>query len=131
VNTARLREIPLFAGLGKKDIEALGRVADELDVPKGKVLVRQGELGHEFFVLEAGRATVEIDGNHVAEMGPGSFFGEIALIAEERRTATVTACEDSTVIVLNGPDFRNLKRTMPEVYETVHAEIARRRAVTA
>ncbi|MEA2294255.1 MAG: hypothetical protein QOE86_1894, partial [Solirubrobacteraceae bacterium] len=47
-NTARLREVPLFAGLGKQDIEALGRIADELDVREGKVLARQGDLGHEF-----------------------------------------------------------------------------------
>jgi voltage-gated potassium channel len=129
VNTARLREVPLFAGLGKQDIEALGRIADELDVREGKVLARQGDLGHEFFVLEAGSATVEIDGEHVAELSPGSFFGEIALIEEDRRTATVTATGDSTVIVMTGSDFRNLKRTMPQVYETVHAEIAKRRGL--
>lgn len=131
MNTARLREIPLFAGLGKKDIEELGRIADELDVKAGKVLARQGDLGHEFFVLEAGLATVEKDGERIAELGPGSFFGEIALIAEDRRTATVTAAEDSTVIVMSGPDFRNLKRTMPQVYEAVAAVIEKRRAVTA
>src|SRR3954454_13772168 len=98
MHTARLREVPLFAGLGKKDVEALGMIADELDVREGKVLARQGALGHEFFVLEAGSMTVDIDGETVAQLGPGSFFGEIALIAEDRRTATVTAAEDSTVL---------------------------------
>jgi CRP-like cAMP-binding protein len=131
VNTARLREVPLFAGLGKKDLEAVGRIGDELDLREGKVLVRQGDLGHEFFVLEAGRTTVEIDGEKVGDLGPGDFFGEIALIEEERRTATVTAAEDVTVIVINGPDFRALKRTLPKVYETVYAEIAKRRPVSA
>jgi CRP/FNR family cyclic AMP-dependent transcriptional regulator len=131
VNTARLREVPLFAGLGKKDLEALGRIGDELDVREGKALVRQGELGHEFFVLESGTATVEIDGDKVGDLGPGDFFGEIALIEEDRRTATVTAASDATVIVINGPDFRGLKRTMPKVYETVHAEISKRRPVSA
>ena len=129
MNTACLREVPLFARLGKQDIEALGRIADELDVREGKVVARQGDLGHEFFVLEAGSASVEIDGEHIAELSPGSFFGEIALIEEDRRTATVTATGDSTVIVMTGSDFRNLKRTMPQVYETVRAEIAKRRGL--
>ena len=131
MHTARLREVPLFAGLGKKDIEALGMIADELDVREGKVLARQGALGHEFFVLETGSMTVDIDGETVAQLGPGSFFGEIALIAEDRRTATVTAAEESTVLVINGPDFRGLKRTLPKVYDTVAAEIAKRRPVPA
>ncbi len=127
MNTLRLRDVPLFAALGKKDLEAIGRIADEVDVREGKVLTRQGDLGHEFFVLESGRACVEIDGERVAEICPGSFFGEMALIDEERRVATVTASEDSTVIVMTESDFRGLKRTMPSVYETVHAEIAKRR----
>jgi CRP-like cAMP-binding protein len=131
MNTARLREVPLFAGLAKRDLEALGRIGDELDVKQGKTLTKQGELGHEFFVLESGSAVVDVDGDVVKELGPGDFFGEIALIEEDRRTATVTAAEDSTVIVINGPDFRNLRRTMPKVYETVHAEIAKRRPVSA
>jgi CRP/FNR family cyclic AMP-dependent transcriptional regulator len=131
MHTARLREVPLFAGLGKKDLEAIGRIGDELDVKQGKALVRQGDIGHEFFVLESGSAVVDVDGDAVKELGPGDFFGEIALIEEDRRTATVTAAEDSVVIVIHGADFRNLRRTMPKVYETVQAEIAKRRPVSA
>jgi CRP-like cAMP-binding protein len=131
VHIRRLREVPLFSGLAKKDVEALGRLADGLDVRAGKVLARQGDIGHEFFVIESGRAVVERDGTKLTELGPGDFFGEIALISEERRTATVTALEDMELIVMTESAFRGLKRSMPTVYETVRAEIAKRRAVPA
>src|SRR3954471_8954661 len=131
MHTARLRDVPLFAGLRKKDLEAIGRIGDELDVKQGKALVRQGDIGHEFFVLESGSAVVDIDGDAVKELGPGDFFGEIALIEEDRRTATVTAAEDSVVIVIHGSDFRGLRRTLPQGYERVRPEIAKRRPVSA
>lgn len=130
MNTERLREVPLFAGLSRKDVDELGRMADEVDARAGEVLARQGDLGHEFFVIETGRATVEQDGRQVNEMGPGDFFGEIALLEEERRTATVTATEDMRLIVMTGPAFRGLRRSLPEVFETVRGEIDKRRANT-
>jgi CRP-like cAMP-binding protein len=125
--TARLREVPLFAGLGKRDIEVLGRIADEVDVSAGKDLTKQGEVGREFFVIEAGHAKVTCDGRHVADLGPGDFFGEMALLEDDRRTATVTASEPMTVIAMTGSDFRGLQQTMPGVVTTVREEITRRR----
>jgi CRP-like cAMP-binding protein len=127
LNTDRLREVPLFAGLSRKDVEELGRTADEIDAKAGEVLARQGDIGHEFFVIEAGRATVEQDGQEINQMGPGDFFGEIALLEEERRTATVTATEDMRLIVMTGQAFRGLRRNLPDVFETVRGEIAKRR----
>jgi CRP/FNR family cyclic AMP-dependent transcriptional regulator len=127
----RLRDVPLFARLSRHDLDEVAHCADEVDAREGEVLARQGDIGHEFFVIESGRAEVTKDGERIAEMGPGDFFGEIALISEERRTATVTALEPMTCVVMTGKTFRGLKRSQPEVYETVRAEVARRMALHA
>ena len=122
----QLRDVPLFARLNRQDLGMVAQLADEIDARRGEVLARQGDIGHEFFVIEQGHAEVVRDGEHVAELGPGDFFGEMALISEERRTATVSALDEVRCVVLSGPAFRGLKRTLPEVYETVRAEVAKR-----
>lgn len=127
----RLREVALFADLGKRDLEALSQLADEIDVDAGKVLAREGDIGHEFFVIEAGTAEVTRNGQRVTELNAGDFFGEIALIEKESRNATVTATTPMTVIVLTAQAFRSLQLTMPAVYAAVKANIEKRRPVTA
>ena len=127
----RLHDVPLFAGLKRRDLDMVAQCADEIDVREGEALARQGEIGHEFFVVETGRAEVTRDGEHVAEIGPGGFFGEMALISDERRTATVTALEPMTAIVMSGQAFRGLRRNQPDVYETVKAEVAKRQSQPA
>jgi CRP-like cAMP-binding protein len=129
MDRSKLKGVPLFAGLDKRDLDRVARLADDLDVPDGRVLAREGDLGREFFVIEEGRAKVDRNGTHIADLGPGDFFGEIALIEEERRTATVTADGPMTVAVMTGSAFRGLRRSMPEVFERVREEIMRRRAV--
>src|SRR4051794_36618064 len=109
----------------------VAQLADEIDAREGEVLARQGDIGHEFFVIEQGHVEVVRDGDHIAELGPGDFFGEMALISEERRTATVSALDPMTCVVMTGKTFRGLKRSQPEVYETVRAEVARRMALHA
>jgi CRP-like cAMP-binding protein len=126
----RLKDVPFFANLAKKDLEIVSRQAEELDVPEGKVLVRQGELGHEFFVVQSGTAAITIDGTHVRDVGPGDFFGEMALLDEERRTATVTATSPMTLIVMSRASFRALDRTVPSVHATIRDAIAQRRVTT-
>ena len=127
----RLREVPLFAKLSKHEIETLGNVTDEIDVPEGHVLTREGDLCHEFFVIESGRAEVTRDGAHVADLGPGDFFGEIALIEDTPRTATVTTTEPTEVVVLTASSFRGLKHTAPSVYDRAKDAIAERKPATA
>jgi CRP-like cAMP-binding protein len=127
----RLHDVPLFAGLKRRDLQSVAQCADEIDVREGEALARQGEIGHEFFVVETGRAEVTKDGERVAEIGPGGFFGEMALISDDRRTATVTALEPMTAIVMSGQAFRGLKRNLPEVYETVRAEVSKRQSQPA
>ncbi len=128
---ARLKDVPFFSSLTHKELAFVAQQTDELDVPAGKVLAKEGDLGREFFVVQSGTAEVTKDGEHIAEMGPGDFFGEIALVAEERRTATVTATTPMEVIVMSRASFRAIDRMLPEVHARVAKAIEDRRARTA
>ena len=78
-------KVPLFAGLSEHELERLPRWADEIDVPTGKRLINQGAFPHEFMVIEDGTAEVTHDGTHLADLGPGDFFGEMALLLDTSR----------------------------------------------
>ena len=121
-----LRSIPLFREMGKRELENVGRLADTVDVPAGKVLMREGEFGSEMFVISSGTLAVERDGREVARLGPGSVVGEIALLSEGPRTATVTAAEPSTLLVLAHREFHTLMEDSPDMRRCVTDELARR-----
>ena len=127
MDKARLKDVPFFSSISKKDLAAVAQQTDEIDVPEGKVLAREGDIGQEFFVIDSGAAEVTRGGEHVADLGPGDFFGEMALLEAERRTATVTASSAMELIVMTRSSFRALDRTMPEVHATVAQAIAGRR----
>jgi CRP-like cAMP-binding protein len=127
---ARLKDVPFFSILDKKDLDIVAQQTDEVDVRDGQVLVRQGDLGQEFFVVESGTAVATIDGQHIRDFGPGDFFGEMALLEEERRTATVTATSPMVVIVMTRASFRALDSTVPQIHKIVHDAITERRATT-
>jgi CRP-like cAMP-binding protein len=114
-----LRQVPLFNRLGKRDLEQLGALADEIDVPNDKVLMRQGETGAEMFVISAGRVRIERDGREIAQLGPGSWIGEMALLSEAPRNATATALEPSTLFVVAHREFHSLMNNMPSVRDAV------------
>jgi CRP/FNR family transcriptional regulator, cyclic AMP receptor protein len=101
-----LKRAPLFEGLTKKELTELARATDELTVPAGTVLCREGSLGNEFFVVVDGSAEVTRDGTVLAMRSNGDFFGEIALIATTKRTATVTATTELRCFVLTSRAFR-------------------------
>ncbi|TMK32284.1 MAG: cyclic nucleotide-binding domain-containing protein [Actinobacteria bacterium] len=124
----RLKAIPLFQGLSKHQREQVSTWADEVDLEPGRHLVEQGEFAHEFFVIQEGTAEVTVDGNPVDALGPGDFFGEIALLETERRTASVVATAPLRCIVMHARDFSSMQRTMPEVAEQIHEEMRRRLA---
>jgi CRP/FNR family transcriptional regulator, cyclic AMP receptor protein len=128
MNQERLQDVPFFSSLSKKDLAVVAQQTDELDVPAGKVLARQGDFGSEFFVIDSGTAEVTRDGERLAELGPGEFFGEMALLEEDRRVATVTATTPMTLIVMSRGSFRSLDRSHHAVHETVAKAIAERRA---
>ncbi len=108
-----LHSIPLFAGLGSRELQRLGQLFDQVDVPAGKVLMRQGQTGGEMFVVVGGRLTVERDGAIIADRGPGDVVGEIALLSEGPRTATVTASEPCQLFVLGHREFHTLMNEQP------------------
>lgn len=121
-----LHSIPLFARLGAQDVVRLGQLADEIDVPAGKVLMRQGEHGAEAFIVAGGRVVVERDGRVIAERGPGEVLGEIALLSEGPRTATVTTTEASRLFVLGHREFHALMDQYPAIRLQVLDALARR-----
>ena len=103
-----IAHVPLFSGCSKKELRTIAMLADEIDLRKGKVLTRQGAPGREFFVLLEGTVDVVRDGKRVDTLGEGDFFGELALVSNIPRTATVTATSPIRALVLVGRDFRRL-----------------------
>jgi CRP-like cAMP-binding protein len=103
-----LKRTPLLEGLGRRDLEEVGRLADEVDVAAGHVLMREGDPGREFFVIVDGSVRVERGGSVLATLGPGDFLGEIALIDEGPRTATATTETPATLLVLAHREFHSL-----------------------
>src|ERR687891_927107 len=121
MDEARLRAIPLFAGLGKKERREVAKQADEVDVEPGRHLVREGEFAYDFFAIEEGTAEVRRGDQLLAELGPGDFFGEMGLMEDTRRNATVFATAPLKVVVMTGPAFRQTARELPEVAKKVSA----------
>ena len=110
-----LKRVPLFAGCSKSELRELAKTADELDLREGTVLTREGRPGREFFVLVDGTARVSKAGRKIAELRAGDWFGEIALITNSPRTATVTATSPVDVLVITDRRFRTLVETMPSI----------------
>jgi len=121
-----LEAVPLFAGLSKKDRRDVARHADAIDLPAGRRLVDQGAFAHEFFVLLEGSVEVAQEGKHLIDLGPGDFFGEVALVEHDRRTATVVASTPISAIVMHQRDFDLMQRDLPHVAEKIHAAVHER-----
>ena len=121
-----LKRIPLFAECSKSELEAISRVADELTLPAGRVVMRQGARGRELVVLVDGEAAVERDGATIATIRGGDFLGELALITGKPRTATVTALTGLRMLVLDGISFDRVLRDVPSVSVKVLSAVAER-----
>lgn len=126
-----IRRVPLFASISKAELAEVASIADEIDLPEGKVLIREGETGREFFVLVEGTAQVERGGRNVAKLGPGDFFGEIALIAKTPRNATITTTSPVRALVITDRAFRALLDHSPKIQVAVLLALAERIAPTA
>lgn len=123
-----LRGAPLFQGLSRKELVQLARVSEDLEVEAGQVLCKEGEIGHEFFVIVDGEIEVKRKGRQLALRGGGEFVGEIALLEDTRRTATVTAKTPLRFFVLTQADFQHLVNENPSVERKVTRALARRLA---
>lgn len=114
-----LSRVPLFRSLGKRSLAEVGSIADEVPVPKGRALIREGQPGRQFFVLLAGEVDVRRGGRKVNTLRAGDFFGEMALVSNRSTNATVTTTVDSRVVVITRPSFRRLLRDNPTVQMNV------------
>jgi CRP/FNR family cyclic AMP-dependent transcriptional regulator len=123
-----IKKVPLFAGCSKGELEQIAQIADEIDLNEGKEMTQQGSRGREFFVLLEGEADVTKDGQSINKLGAGDFFGEIALVADSPRTATVTATSPVRALVITDRSFRRLLDEQPEIQTKVLQALAERLA---
>ena len=125
-----IKGVPLFASASKHELAEIASIADEIDLPEGKVLIREGDTGREFFVLVDGTAEVSRAGKKVASIGPGDFFGEIALISKTPRNATITTTSPVRALVITDRAFRQLLDHSPQIQIAVLTALAERLAPT-
>ena len=121
-----LKQAPLFEGLARKDFVALARLTEDVEVPAGTVLCTEGETGREFFVIVDGTVEVEAKGKKLASLGAGSFVGEIALLEQVPRMATVTAKTPLRFFVLTRESFKRLVEDNPSVERKIMRALALR-----
>jgi CRP/FNR family cyclic AMP-dependent transcriptional regulator len=127
LDPSHLRSIPLFADIADDELAKIATFAQEVTVEAGRDLVREGDFSYEFMVIEEGEAEVTRHGNHVADLGPGDFFGEMGLLEKTLRNATVTAKTSVRIVTLTGWDLKRIERSVPEAIERVRAAIEERR----
>lgn len=121
-----LRKVALLTRCSEEAVESIARLADEVDVPDGYTLMRQGDLGQEFFLIVDGQVHIERDGRSVATLGPGDYVGEIALIEEGRRTATATAKGPAKLLVITHRGFNSLLDSSADIRAAVMKELVAR-----
>jgi CRP-like cAMP-binding protein len=127
MDEAKLRDIPLFAKLSRKQRKMLALRADEVEVSPGKLVCRKGESAHELYVIEEGTAKVVRDDQYLDELGPGDFFGEMGLLEDAPRNANVIATTPMTLMILSAPAFRQLEREQPQLAARINRTIEQRR----
>jgi CRP-like cAMP-binding protein len=126
VDAKSLERVPLFAGLSHKDRERVARLADTVELPAGRHLLDEGRLPHEFFVILEGEVEVLHEDQRLATLGPGDFFGEIALIQHGRRTASVVTSAPTSLAVMSPTSFDAMRRQLPRVAERIDGAIRER-----
>jgi CRP-like cAMP-binding protein len=127
MDEAKLRDIPLFAKLSRKQRKLVALRADEVDVQPGSLVCRKGESANELYVIEQGTAKVVRDEQYLDELGPGDFFGEMGLVDEAPRNANVVATTPLTLMILSAPAFRELEREEPALASRIRRTIEQRR----
>lgn len=125
---AALKRSPLFAGLSNRELEELAQISEDMEVDAGTVLARQGEAGREFFVVLEGEVDVTRDGRTLTPQGGVDFFGELALVADMPRTATLTARTPLRFFVLTSQGFRSMLAHNPDVELKVLRSMVKRLA---
>ena len=127
MDASRLKSIPLFEEVGDEELAQIAPFATEVSVEEGRELVREGDFSYEFMAIEEGEAEVTRGGEHVANLGPGDFFGEMGLLERTLRNATVTAKTPVRLVTLTGWDLKRVERSAPEAMERIRSVLEERR----
>jgi CRP/FNR family cyclic AMP-dependent transcriptional regulator len=127
LDASQLKSLPLFADVPDEELAQIAGFAQEVNVDQGRELVREGDFSYEFMAIEEGEAEVTRSGEHVAELGPGDFFGEMGLLEKTLRNATVTAKSPMKLVTLTGWDMKRMERHIPEAIERVRNTLEERR----
>ncbi len=127
MDASQLKALPLFADVPDEELRQIAGFAQEVNVEQGRELVREGDFSYEFMAIEEGEAEVTRDGQHVNDLGPGDFFGEMGLLEKTLRNATVTAKTPMKLVTLTGWDMKRMERHIPEAIERVRATLETRR----
>jgi CRP-like cAMP-binding protein len=114
-----LKQVPLFSRCNKKQLAAIATLADLIDMPAGKLLVREGSRGRDFMVIVDGAVNVSRQGHKINALGPGDFIGEMALISGAPRNATVTTTRPSSLLVVTERQFWDLLEQTPGMQMSV------------
>jgi cAMP-dependent protein kinase regulator len=127
LDASRLKSIPLFEEVGEEELAQIAPFATEVEVEAGRELVREGDFSYEFMAIEEGEAEVTRGGEHVADLGPGDFFGEMGLLERTLRNATVRAKTPIRLVTLTGWDLKRVERSAPEAMERIRSVLEERR----
>jgi CRP-like cAMP-binding protein len=126
MNPARLKSIPVFAGLSRPELRRVAECAEEIDVAEGAHLLQEGRFAFEFLAIETGSAEVVRDGGHVADLGPGDVMGELAALSHGQRNASVIATAPTTVIFIRAQDFRHFAEELPALGQEIRRVVDER-----
>ncbi|MBA3262275.1 MAG: cyclic nucleotide-binding domain-containing protein [Thermoleophilaceae bacterium] len=127
MDVSRLKSIPLFEEVGDEELARIAPFATEVSVEAGRELVREGDFSYEFMAIDEGEVEVTRGGEHVADLGPGDFFGEMGLLEKTLRNATVTAKTPMRMVTLTGWDLKRVERTAPHAIERIRSVLEERR----
>ena len=127
MDSSRLKQIPVFQNVPDEELKEIATFADEESVGEGERLVSEGDFSYEFMAIEEGEAEVQREGETVATLGPGDFFGEMGLLEKDRRNATVIAKTPMRLVTLTGWDLKRMEKSMPEALEQIRQTMEQRR----
>ena len=122
----QLANVPLFSALSKRDLQRVAKASDEVPIEAGRTLVEQGRTGHEFFLILEGEAVVRRNNRKVANLGPGEYFGELAILDRGPRSASVVANTDMRVLVLGQREFVGVLDSIPGMSSKLLTTMAQR-----
>ena len=121
-----LQKVPMLRSCSPDDIDRIAELGVTITVPQGQTVIREGEAGNQFFVITRGTVQVTRGGRPVAELGPGAYFGELALFDPAPRNATVTATSEATLVSVSRTSFRELLGEVSSLRDVLLAGMAAR-----